>query len=287
MSWFFWALFSALSLATADALTKKYLKGLSAWQMGAVRIGYTVFFLLPLLFFTPWPHLQKQFWYTLAMLYPLEITALFLYMLALKKSPLSLSLPFLSFTPVFLIFTGWLILGERPNFWGLLGILLVVGGSYLLLLPPQWFDVKVFLRNFGQEKGSVLMLLVAFIYAITSALGKRAILYSSPVFFGIFYYLGLSIFFIPSYVRQPILRQKHILPVGLAIGLLTVLMIISHVIAISQTKAVYMISVKRLSPLFGVIYGGILLKEKHIKLRLLAASCMCLGAIIIYVWGMR
>ena len=64
-------------------------------------------------------------------------------------------------------------------------------------------------------------------------------------------------------------------------------MIISHVIAISQTKAVYMISVKRLSPFFGVIYGGILFKEKHIRLRLLAASCMCLGAIIIYVWGMR
>jgi len=285
VSWIFWALLSAFSLATADALTKKYLKTLSPWQMGAIRIGYAVPFLLPILGLA-WPALDKDFWFTLLLLYPLEILALILYMAALKFSPLSLTLPFLSFTPVFLILTGWLILKELPNLWGAIGICLVVGGSYLLYLPPQCFNLKRFFTAFWQEKGSVFMLLVSLIYAITSALGKKAILHSDPLFFGAFYYIGLTAFFLPSFSKHPVLRQKSIIPLGLILGFLTALMIISHVIAISQTKAVYMISVKRLSPIFGVIYGGVLFKEEHIHLRLLATGCMCLGAIVIYVWGL-
>ncbi|MCD6319347.1 MAG: DMT family transporter [Candidatus Desulfofervidaceae bacterium] len=285
MGWFFWALLSAFSLATADVFTKKYLKAFSPWQMGAIRTFYAIPFLLPILFL-PWPSLDKDFWFTLFLLYPLEILALILYMAALKLSPLSLTLPFLSFTPVFLILTGWLILKELPNLWGGVGICLVVGGSYLLYLPRGFLNLKSVFTAFWREKGSLLMLFVALIYAITSALGKKAIIHSNPLFFGAFYYVGLGMFFLPSISKHPELRQKNVIPLGLILGFFIALMIISHVIAISQTKAVYMISVKRLSPVFGVIYGGIILKEKHIPLRLFATGCMCLGAIIIYIWGL-
>ncbi len=131
------------------------------------------------------------------------------------------------------------------------------------------------------------MLMVAFIYAITSALGKRAILYSNPIFFGCFYYLGLALFFIPSYIKHPVLYSKKNFFIGVIVGGLTALMIIFHVLAITKTKAVYMISVKRLSPLLGVIYGGLIFKEERFCLRFFAATCMCLGAIIIYFWGMK
>ena len=63
---------------------------------------------------------------------PLDIIALLLYMKAIKVSPLSLTLPFLSLTPVFLIGTSYIILGERPDRSGFIGIVLVVIGAYLL-----------------------------------------------------------------------------------------------------------------------------------------------------------
>ncbi len=255
--------------------------------MSSVRVISALPFLLPWLLFLPWPKLDNQFWLTLAALYPLEVAALILYMLAIKSSPLSLSLPFLSFTPVFLIFTGWLFLQEKPNLSGILGIILIFLGSYLLYIP-QTRSIPAVIKGILREKGSWLMLLVSVIYAITSALGKVAILHSSPLFFGPFYYVGLAIILTPSILSKPKVQfefGKFYLFGATLIGLSVTLMIISHVIAISKIEAVYMISIKRLSPLFGVIYGGILFKEAYLGVRLFATALMCLGSIMIYLWG--
>jgi len=51
-----------------------------------------------------------------------------------------------------------------------------------------------------------------------------------------------------------------------------------HGWAISITKAAYMISIKRLSVLFGIVYGGVFFKEKNIVIR------FC-GAILITIKG--
>lgn len=206
-------------------------------------------------------------------------------MLAIKLSPLSLSLPFLSFTPIFLIFTGWLFLQERPNLSGILGITLIFLGSYLLYVP-QARSIPGVIKSILKERGSWLMLLVSMIYAITSALGKVAILHSSPLFFGPFYYVGLAIILTPCILNKPQVQFDRFYLFGaILIGLFVALMIISHVIAISKIEAVYMISIKRLSPLFGVIYGGILFKEAYFGMRLFATALMCLGSIMIYLWG--
>jgi drug/metabolite transporter (DMT)-like permease len=72
---------------------------------------------------------------------------------------------------------------------------------------------------------------------------------------------------------------------GIVAGCLLFCHAIFHAWAISLTKAAYMISVKRLSILFSVITGGALFKEKNIKIRLLGAILMLLGAVIITIKG--
>jgi len=52
------------------------------------------------------------FWTCVLTGLPLEVLAFLCYMKALKVSPLSLSVPFLAFTPGFILLTGWFILGE-------------------------------------------------------------------------------------------------------------------------------------------------------------------------------
>ena len=64
---------------------------------------------------------------------PLEILAMLLYIRAIRDYPLSQTLPYLAFTPVFVTVTGYLLLGETLSGRGLLGILLVVAGAWLLL----------------------------------------------------------------------------------------------------------------------------------------------------------
>jgi drug/metabolite transporter (DMT)-like permease len=180
MDWFFLALLAAFSLASADALTKKNFSCLSAYEMGITRLVYTLPWLVLVLFFIPWPVLDRTFFLAFAATLPLEILAFLCYMRAIKVSPLSLTLPFLAFTPIFIVLTGRLILGETVTPLGIAGILCIVTGAYFLNLSQARTGPQEPFRAIFREPGSALMLLVSFIYSITSTLGKLAVLHSNP-----------------------------------------------------------------------------------------------------------
>jgi uncharacterized membrane protein len=63
--------------------------------------------------------------------------------------------------------------------------------------------------------------------------------------------------------------------------MLIAIMIITHLKAISLIEVSYMVSVKRLSILFGVLYGVMFFKETNIKERFLGATVMVSGIILI------
>ncbi len=96
MNWFIYAFVCALSLATADALSKKALDDnkdpyIVAW----VRTGYAAPFIAVIIPFIDIPTLDGVFYMATFAAVPLDIVALLLYMKAIKISPLSLTLPFL------------------------------------------------------------------------------------------------------------------------------------------------------------------------------------------------
>jgi drug/metabolite transporter (DMT)-like permease len=128
VSWFFLSLLAAFSLATSDAVTKKFFSDNSPYVMGLIRLGYALPWLLAALFFIPLIIPDTTFWLCMLTGLPLEVVAFYCYMKALKVSPLSLTVPFLAFTPGFIIATGWIILGEKITAGGLFGIMLIIGG---------------------------------------------------------------------------------------------------------------------------------------------------------------
>ena len=71
---------------------------------------------------------------------PAEVLALFCYLKAIQVSPLGLTMPFLAFTPLFVIGTAWLFLGEVPSAAGVGGVVLVVAGAYALNLHQAGGD---------------------------------------------------------------------------------------------------------------------------------------------------
>jgi hypothetical protein len=54
MLWFPLSLLAAFSLATADSMTKKFFGNLSPYEMGTVRIIYTIPWLIGSFFLSPW-----------------------------------------------------------------------------------------------------------------------------------------------------------------------------------------------------------------------------------------
>ncbi|MFY9397634.1 MAG: DMT family transporter [Desulfomonilia bacterium] len=288
MGWLFLALLAAFSLASADALTKKHLGGLSAYEMGVTRLAYTLPWLALMLPFIPVPSLDRTFFLAFAAALPLEVLAFLCYMRAIKVSPLSLTLPFLAFTPAFIIITGRLVLGEAVSPAGAAGIMLIVSGAYFLNLSRAKAGPLEPFRAVFREPGSALMLLVSFLYSLTSTLGKLAVLHSSPWFFGVSYYLVLGLLlisFLPLVrgARAGALLEKP--GAGLAVGACMAVMVLSHMLAISLTEAAYMIAVKRTSLLFGVLYGAWLFREEKITERLAGAMIMVIGVLLISWYG--
>ncbi len=288
MSWFIYAFVCAISLATADALSKKALDDDSdPYIVAWVRTGYAAPFIAVLIPFIDIPELDSVFYLVTFLAVPLDIIAVLLYMKAIKVSPLSLTLPFLSLTPIFLIVTSYVILGEKPDKFGFIGIILVVIGAYLLNVHTISQGFLAPFRAIAKEKGSVLMIIVAFIFSIGVCLGKIAIQHSSTEFFCVVYILLLSLFLfiIASFKCKHFLSKSISRPVPfIFIGMLIAIMIITHLKAISLIEVSYMVSVKRLSILFGVLYGVMFFKETNIKERFLGATVMVSGILLISIF---
>jgi drug/metabolite transporter (DMT)-like permease len=288
MYWLLLTLLCAFSLASADAATKGWLSDYSARELALVRFFLAGLLLSPLLLLQPLPELPLEFWQWIAFLLPLEIIAILLYMRAIRDHPLSLTLPYLAFTPVFVILSGWLLLGEQVSLAGVNGILLVVGGAWLLNLEAatlkSWRGVYRPLTAILRNPGSRMMLAVSFIYSLTSVGGKGAMQYMTPELFGPFYFsiLGLATLALFTLQRPTIIRVLWRRPaVNFLVALLFAVMVITHFLALSEVEVAYMVAVKRSSLLFGILYGALLFRERGLGIHLVAGGLMVAGVAII------
>ena len=311
MDWLALSLLCALCLACADAATKAWLTGYSARELALVRFTLTGLLLTPLLVgMPPLGDLPPAFWGWVAVMVPLEIAAMLLYMAAIRDHPLSLTLPYLAFTPAFVLLVAFVLLGEQPTPSGASGVLLVVCGAWLLNVRharrDDWRSWAEPLRAIFYEPGSRMMLAVAVIYAFTSTLSKGAMQHMAPGHFGPFYFalLGLAalvLFGLPQPARllrafglkradrragngPPSLNGHRPLPrVGavLAVVGLNGLMVYTHFLALQRVEVAYMISVKRVSLLFGILFGALIFGEPGLKTHLPAGALMLAGVVLI------
>lgn len=287
MLWIVLALMAALFLALSDVYLKKALDDKNEYLMTWLRILFTLPLLLAAFFIIEKPALDPAFYKAFIIAVPIEITATVLYVKAIQKSPLSLVLPFLSLTPLFQILFAYLIVGEAVSARGALGILLMAVGSYSLNLGHLKKGLLGPIKAIFREKGSIFMIMVAVLYSFTSALGKKAIMHSSALFFGSTYFFVIAAAFSPITLFNKEARKasgrmdkKKILFIALA-GLFYSIMVIFHMTAMSLGKVAYMIAVKRTSVLFGVVFGMLFFGEENIGERFLGALLMFLGLVLI------
>ena len=285
MDWLWLTLVSAFFLATADMLTKRYLARYRPGELVLVRFGVAGALLLPLLLMQPWPELPLPFWGWLAGLLPLEILAMWLYMQAIRDSPLSLTLPYLAFTPVFNVLTGYLFLGETVSWSGFAGIFLVVCGAWLLNLDTgrKWSMLAPF-HAITRERGSRLMLMTAALYSLTSVMGKGALQYATPGFFGPFYFVVLGIVAAGVFSSRDISSWRALARhpwAHLGVGAFMAGMVVAHFYAIAHIEVAYMIAVKRTSLLFGMLYGAWLFGETGLARNLAAGTLMLAGVFLV------
>lgn len=285
--WVVLGLLCAGLTGSADALAKRLLvrsnERVVAWAILLLAVPWLC--IGPLLL--GFPPLTAAFWWTLAVMVPLEITAHLCHLRALRIAPLSLAGPFLAFTPLLSALSAWLFLGERVSSLGMAGIALITLGAYVLQaeLVPQ--GVLEPFKAMSRVPGIRLMLLTAAIYGITSTLGKKAIQLSSPVAFMAIYF-SLVALLLTDIARRSAGSARGLVgevrpQIGLHLlaGFVTAAALYAHCFGIQLAPVAYFIAIKRLSLLAGVLYGGLLFREEALGFRLAGAVLMLAGAALI------
>ena len=107
----------------------------------------------------------------------LNIAANIWFLMAMRASPFSVSIPFLSFTPVFSALIAIPVLDEMPTLTQLVGIFAVVVGAVVITsdgaVDEDGGRIRLW-RAFLKERGAVYMTLVALCWSATTVLDKLA-----------------------------------------------------------------------------------------------------------------
>lgn len=280
----FLALFSAFFESLKDVTSKKVLKNVDEYVAAFSLRFFALPVLLLVLVLAKIPTIQEGFWGALFLSGSLNFLATILYMKAIKTSDLSLTIPLVNFTPLFLLITSPFMVGEFPQTIGIIGIFTIVVGAYLLNVQERQKSLTAPFQALLKEKGPRLMLLVAFIWSISSNIQKIGVLNSSPVFYALAENIFLSFLLFPVMLYkspQGLRTIKNEIKSLFPIGFFSALVLTFQMIAIGLTLVVYVISIKRMSTLLSVLFGHFLFREKDVKQRLLGAAVMVLGVLLI------
>lgn len=177
MSWLIFSLLNAFFHSISAVIGKRGAQKLDVYSTAWAQSFFGLFIIIPLTVLTgslqPVNHI---FWVALFLSSVLHVVAIILYFRALKDSPISLVMPVLALTPVFLLITSPLIVGEFPTLLGIIGILTTVIGSYVLNLSKRSRGLFEPLISIVREKGTREMFIVAFIWSIASNTDKIGVL---------------------------------------------------------------------------------------------------------------
>ena len=208
---------------------------------------------------------------------------------AYDKGDLSLVYPLARSAPLFVTLWAVFFLKERLTMGGFLGILFVVVGAYIIgLRALAWRELikPVFSLK---DKPYQLALLTALLVSLYSIVDKVGVQHVYPF---TFYYLMLLtrlVLYVPfvfktrhtSVVPEWKRNKKNILLIGI-IQFLSYLLILY---AMTLTKVSYIVAIRQISAVFGVLAGTALLKEKYGLVRFVASSFIFLGIFLIGVKG--
>ena len=289
MLWLMLASGTALCEALKDATGKQALKSLDEYSvlLGFTSVGALLMGLL-MLATEGFPSLGPDFGLALLIGGGLNILAFTLYTRAIKIADLSLTVPLVTLTPLFLLVTSPLIVQEWPTELDAIGVILLIVGSYVLNLNPRQGFTLAPLRAMAVNPGSRMMIGVAFLWSITSNFDKVGTLNSSSLFWGMSLFGTIAVGMVPFVARRvwqqgagcvlgELRSQAQFISLA---GLFNSVGVTLQFIALTMAPVAQVIAVKRMSALISVGFGYLLFGEKGLKERLLGAAIMVSGVAI-------
>lgn len=281
--WVIFATLNPISEALRSLFVKKASRHVDSFIVSWINNLLPMILFFPLIFITDFKF-SFEFWYGAAGSTFINVIATLFYMRAISLGEISSVMPMLSFTPLFLLVTGPLMTGEVPNPQGIVGIFLVVAGSYLLNLDIKKKSLFGPFKSLLKNKATRYMFIVSFLWSFSANFDKIAIQASSVmqhmIILNIMIFSSLTVVIIATgkFDKEGILRAKKEL---LGVSLFTTGAFIFHMTALSLTYVAYVVSMKRMSGMFSVVLGAVFLKEGNFRSRIIGSLIMFTGVLFI------
>lgn len=127
-----------------------------------------------------------------------------------------------------------------------------------------------------------LMLVVAFLFSITSNFDKEATLQSSPLFTVMVVFLSWGAVYLLLSLREPQRSRLAWLRSGL-VGVVPAASGVMQNTAMLTAIVPYVMAIKRTSLLFNLLYAKFLFREEHLQARAAGALLMLCGSALIFL----
>ena len=277
ISAFFWAIFD---------LTRK----LSLKKINSVNL-LLIFTITQFIIFLIWIFIDNFSINLISYLLPgiilifLGLFSALLFLKAIQQSDLSLTIPLLSFSPMFSSIFSFFFLNEQLSKIQYFGVFLIIFGA--LILYSKKITLEEFLKSFKiilKNSSAKLMIIVSIIWSLTPVLDKLCLEHSSVNFHGLIQSLGMIILLIFLFKKDKVqtLNTKK----NWRLILLTVFVgstaTILQFYAILTNYVPIMESIKRsVGQLSSVFLGKIFFNEKINKPKVIGVIVLSVGVYFI------
>jgi uncharacterized membrane protein len=286
--WFPLALAAALAFAGHNGLGKTALKKLTPVQLTfsshLIWSAVMTFAVLVSRLHSGGPLLQASKGFLPALLTTsiLNVLAFTLLFAGIRSSPLSISVPYLSLTPVFILLTGPVIVGEVIGPAGAAAVLSVAAGSWMVQSRTgDTFTAP--LRRIFHERGPRNVLGVALIFSVSAVVDKVALIHSDLLTFLFATAWCRTALLLPVFInagKKTPISPSAVVKAGVKVGLLFAAEGFAHMSAIALGPVAYVVAVKRTSILFSVLLGFYAFGERK-NARLVAGIILMVGGAIV------
>jgi drug/metabolite transporter (DMT)-like permease len=223
----------------------------------------------------------------------LNLGANFLFLRSVQISPLSLTTPYLSFTPVFTAVSAFFVYDETPTTLGLVGIATVCLGAFFLNPGNREHGIWAPAKALWRERGSLYMLIVAGLWSITPVIDKGAAQMTSPIWHTMILALGVAVCFTGFRLVKDggsvteLMGELRLHPWALAFAGLSAVGAMSLQLGSYEfIKVAYVETVKRAVGVISAIMAGYwMFGEGDIARRLLGAVVMVIGVAMVLLAG--
>lgn len=233
-------------------------------------------------------------WLVIALSAPIHVIYGQVLQIGYKKSDYSIVYPTARGTgPLITVLSAVLILGDRPSFWGWIGIILILGAIVLLAMPQKTDKNTQSLRiRSGIFWGALTGCFIA-AYSFCDAWAVQQTTGLTPMSF---YFPSIAVralVFAPFIIMHANWKEesKEILTtprLQKALAVVTVGSPLAYILvlyAMTMAPLAYVAPSREVGMMIGVVLGGLLLKEKLSTTRLMGVIGMTLGVILVGLEG--